>query len=137
MISWTASGARASDFRTVFCPRSMRRAISTSPSRVSSGTVPISRRYMRTGSLIFSPTPAGSSRSRISSPSSSFLIEILGLFQDFDAGDIQAGQDVLEFGAAGDIAGQNFADFVVQDVALLLAHLYEPLQPLVFIFQRH
>ena len=31
-------------------PASMRRAISTSPSRVSSGTRPISRRYMRTGS---------------------------------------------------------------------------------------
>ena len=38
-------------------PRSMRLAISTSPSRVSSGTVPISRRYMRTGSFVLSSAP--------------------------------------------------------------------------------
>ena len=31
----------------------MRLAISTSPSRVSSETEPILRRYMRTGSLVF------------------------------------------------------------------------------------
>src|SRR5450759_3704913 len=37
----------------------MRRAIETSPSRSSSFTVPISRRYMRTGSFVFS-TAAGS-----------------------------------------------------------------------------
>ena len=65
------------------------------------------------------------------------LIEILGLFQDFDAGHIEAGQNVLELGAATEVAGQNFADFVVQDVALLFAHLYEPLQSLELIFQRH
>ena len=33
-------------------PRSMRRARLTSPSRVSSGTAPISRRYTRTGSSV-------------------------------------------------------------------------------------
>ena len=41
----------------MFFPRSMRFAISTSPSRVRSGTVPISRRYIRTGSLVFSMAP--------------------------------------------------------------------------------
>ena len=65
------------------------------------------------------------------------LLEVLGLFQDFDAGRVQAGQHVFQVGAAGQIAGQNFADLVVQDVALLLAHLYEPVQPLEFIFKRH
>jgi len=41
-------------------PASIRCAISTSPSRSSSLTVPISRRYMRTGSLVFSScSPAG------------------------------------------------------------------------------
>ncbi len=34
-------------------PSSIRLAISTSPSRVSSDTDPILRRYMRTGSLVF------------------------------------------------------------------------------------
>ncbi len=33
-------------------PSSMRLAISISPSRVSSSTVPISRMYMRTGSVV-------------------------------------------------------------------------------------
>ena len=61
------------------------------------------------------------------------LLEILGLFQDFDAGDVEAGEHVVEVGAAGEIAGQDFADLVVQDVAFFLAHLYEPLKPVVFI----
>ena len=61
------------------------------------------------------------------------LFEILGLFEDFDAGDVEAGEHVIDVGAAGEIAGQDFADFVVQDVAFLLAHLYEPLKPVVFI----
>ena len=52
-----------------FLPRSMRLAISTSPSRVSSGTVPISRRYMRTGSLVLSSVPGVRSSSTPSSPS--------------------------------------------------------------------
>ena len=137
MISWITSGARESDFSTVFWPRSMRRAISTSPSRVSSGTVPISRRYMRTGSLTFSPTPAGSSRSMQFFGFFELLLEILGLFEDLDAGDVQAGQHIVQVGAAGEIAGQNFADLVVQDVAFFLAHLYEPLQPVVFVVYRH
>ena len=35
------------------------------------------------------------------------------------------------------IAGQNFAHLVVQDVAFFLAHLYEPLKPVVFVVYRH
>src|ERR1039458_8200802 len=181
-ISWIASGARESDLSAAFWPRSIRRAISTSPSRVSSGTVPISRRYMRTGSLIFSPTTAGRSRSAISFRSAfdtardfdlalarqqrdrahlpqvhahrvvdllaydggqvqidklfaliELFLEILGLFQDFDAGRVQAGQHVFEFGASRQISGQYFAHLVVQDVALLPAHLYETVQPFEFV----
>ena len=59
-------------FITRIWPRSIRLAISTSPSRVSSGTVPISRRYMRTGSLVFSSVP-GVRSSSTSSPSSPSL----------------------------------------------------------------
>ena len=61
-------GVREIDLMTASLPRSMRFAISTSPSRVSSGTVPISRRYMRTGSLVLSSAPGVRSSSR-SSPS--------------------------------------------------------------------
>ncbi len=62
-------GEREIAFSTLSCPRSMRFAISTSPSRVNSGTVPISRRYMRTGSFVFSSAP-GVRSSSTSSPSS-------------------------------------------------------------------
>ena len=65
------------------------------------------------------------------------LFEVFGLFENLDAGHVQAGQHVVEFGAARKVRGQNFADFVVQDVALILAHLYEPLQPVKFVFERH
>src|SRR5215212_1354013 len=62
-------GVREIDLITDSLPRSMRRAISTSPSRVSSGTVPISRRYMRTGSLVLSSAPGVRSSSSSSAPS--------------------------------------------------------------------
>ncbi len=76
--------------------------------------MPISRRYMRTGSLTFSPTPAGSSRSRSLLALFELFFEILGLFEDLDAGAVESGQHVFEFGAAGQVAGQNFADLVVK-----------------------
>jgi hypothetical protein len=51
MISRTAMGDERMDESTRCSPSSMRFAISTSPSRVRSETVPIFRRYIRTGSL--------------------------------------------------------------------------------------
>ncbi len=68
MIFWDTVGVRVMDLMTASLPRSMRLAISTSPSRVSSGTVPISRRYIRTGSLVLSSVP-GVRSSSSSSPS--------------------------------------------------------------------
>src|SRR5437868_1584130 len=58
-------------FCVFICPRSIRFVMATSPSRVNNGTTPISRRYSRTGSLVFSSAPAESSSSRSSSLSSS------------------------------------------------------------------
>ena len=69
MTFFEISGVREIDLITASLPRSMRRAISTSPSRVSSGTVPISRRYMRTGSLVLSSAPGVRSSSSSSAPS--------------------------------------------------------------------
>ena len=51
--SRTTRGHRKAALAVAVLPRSMRRAISTSPSRVSSGAAPISRRYTRTGSPAF------------------------------------------------------------------------------------
>ena len=68
MIFCATIGVRVIDLMTESLPRSIRLAISTSPSRVSRGTVPISRRYMRTGSLVLSRVP-GVRSSSASSPS--------------------------------------------------------------------
>ena len=69
MIARAIVGVREIDLMTASLPRSMRLAISTSPSRVSSGTVPISRRYIRTGSLVLSSAPGVRSSSSSSAPS--------------------------------------------------------------------
>ncbi len=52
-ISSMATDELSTTCSTRRSPSSMRLAISTSPSRVSSETDPILRRYMRTGSLVF------------------------------------------------------------------------------------
>ena len=67
MTALMIAGMREIDLMTESLPRSMRLAIATSPSRVSSGTVPISRRYMRTGSLVLSSAPGVRSSSMPSS----------------------------------------------------------------------
>ena len=57
----------------------MRLAISISPSRVSSSTVPISRMYMRTGSVVRpnSESTVDSAASAASSASSSVAVVVL------------------------------------------------------------
>ena len=66
-------GVREIDLMTASFPRSIRLAISTSPSRVSSGTVPISRKYMRTGSFVLSMALG------VRSSSSASLLSLLGV----------------------------------------------------------
>src|SRR3546814_84574 len=54
--SCTVHGKLASDSVIWLRPSSMRLAIAISPSRVSNSTVPISRMYMRTGSVVRPPS---------------------------------------------------------------------------------
>ena len=68
MIARMVSGLSHSASSTVLRPASMRLAISISPSRESSSIVPISRRYMRTGSSV---RPRSSSNEPAPSDSSS------------------------------------------------------------------
>ena len=76
-MSSATAGARDMARMIDRLPCSMRLAISTSPSRVSNGTVPISRRYMRTGSFVLSavlgPVRSGSESSLPSLERSSAL----------------------------------------------------------------
>ncbi len=99
----------------------MRLASSISPSRVSSGTVPISRRYMRTGSLVLSPDP-GEFQFGEFFAFFELLVELeLRLLENLDAGGVQFGQQIVEFAPHRELFGQHLVDFVVEDVALLLA----------------
>ena len=123
-ISRMTMGEREMAFMTRSWPRSMRLAISTSPSRVSSGTVPISRRYMRTGSLVFSSVPGerSSSTSSDSSPASGSYLSrspancVAG--EDVDALGVDGGHQVVEVVGRGDVTGQQVVDLAIGEIAL-------------------
>ena len=108
---------------TASLPCSIRLAMATSPSRVSSGTVPISRRYMRTGSFVLSSAPGVRSRSPSSPPSPPQLLVAVGLLRidDLDAGAAERAEQVVELLGRGDVGRQQLVHFVVEQVALLLA----------------
>ena len=78
----------------------MRLAMATSPSRVSSGTVPISRRYMRTGSLVLSRAPGvrSSSGSSLRAVAVEVLVPAVGLvgIHDLDAGAAERVEEIVE-----------------------------------------
>ena len=120
-------GDRESAFRTRSCPRSMRLAISTSPSRVSSGTVPISRRYMRTGSLVFSSAP-GVRSSSTSSPFFCFfklLIERggrqFGAFEHIDTLRTDGGQQIVKVFGTMHVMRYEVVDLVIREISLFFS----------------
>src|SRR6476659_410699 len=77
-------------------PSSMRLAISTSPSRVSSETEPILRRYMRTGSLV---RELGAARARA--------------IDDLDAVLAERGQPAVDLIGRDHVLGHVVVDLVV------------------------
>ena len=148
-------GERVIDFITTSCPRSMRLAIVTSPSRVSSGTVPISRKYMRTGSLVFSSEPGVRSRSlrrlplRVHHPSTAasrsprfrrnfHRARGLGrrlIFVNFDAIALKGRQQIVNFFRGMHFGRKRIVHFVIQQVAALFADGNELPYCLIFFFQ--
>ena len=110
-------------FCTMFSASSMRLEISTSCSRVSSGTWPICLRYIRTGSSRMSSLVSGFS----SSSSSVFLAVLvaidLGRFDDVDLHRAEPRQDGVEFVRVGDPFGQGVVQIVESEVALFLGEL--------------
>ena len=74
-----ASGYSATEICTWLIPSSIRLAISISPSRVSSSTVPISRMYMRTGSVVrpISFSTVASAAAAASAASSSVVVSCI------------------------------------------------------------
>ena len=114
-------------------PASIRLAMAISPSRLSSSTAPISRRYMRTGSSVrstvsffFSRTialaVAGSTSStprRRPRPRCVVLVGFLVL-DDVDAHLAERGHDVLDLLGGHLVLRQRLVELVIGDVAALL-----------------
>ena len=112
-------------------PASMRLAMAISPSRDSSSTAPISRRYMRTGSSVrstasFLVATAGrglpSSRGSTSSSGSFFLFLVvrIAVLDDVDAHLADRGHDVLDLLAVHLVLRQRLVELIIGDDALLL-----------------
>ena len=125
-----------------FRPSSMRLAISISPSRVSSSTEPISRMYMRTGSVVRpnSESTVDSAASASSSTSSSGdaaagasrgdqqRFRVRRLVVDLDAHVAERGDDRLDLLRVHQVVGQVVVDLGVGEEAALLAELDQVLQ---------
>src|SRR6188474_2417139 len=121
MIAWKVSGLSHKPAIIASRPASMRFAIAISPSRESSSTEPISRRYMRTGSSVRS---VGSlvAVSRIATARGAALLGLLGL-DDVDAHLGELAEHVLDL-LGGELLGrQHLVQFVIGDVTALLGEL--------------
>ena len=139
MMAWKVSGLSHRPAIIASRPASMRLAMAISPSRDSSSTEPISRRYMRTGSSVRSvgslasdlATAFGatstSSPIRSPPPPARPLSSLLGLgflgLDDVDAHLVEHGEHVLDL-VGGDLLGrQHGVELLIGDVAALLGLL--------------
>ena len=122
-------------------PRSIRLAISTSPSRVSRGTVPISRRYIRTGSLVLSIALGVRSSSMSSEPS---LRRSSSLFSRYFCSESTTSIPALpkavnNSSSSSDVVmsgWEQLVHLVIEQVPLLLADLNELSYFVVLFFER-
>ena len=144
MIAWKVSGLSHRPAIIASRPASMRLAMAISPSRESSSTEPISRRYIRTGSSVRS---AGSElrvatavERGASTSSPRFRLLFLGGFgrvllgllgvlgvDDADAHFVEHRVDVLDLVGGDFLRRQNGVQFVMGDPAALLGDLDHPL----------
>jgi hypothetical protein len=123
-------------------PPSMRLAISISPSRVSSSTVPISRMYMRTGSVVRPNSLSTVDRAASASSSASSTVapwarvvqqQHLGigrLFVHRHTQVVQHGDHDFHGFGVHQLVGQVVGDFALGQVAARLAQLDQGLQAL-------
>ena len=140
MMAWKVSGLSHSPAIIVSRPASMRLAMAISPSRDSSSTEPISRRYMRTGSSVRSvgsflagaaatAVPVCSASSLASSSASAAGSAGFGLFADLlvlDDVDAHVGEHrhgVLDLLGGHFLRRQHRVQLVHGDIAALLGGL--------------
>ena len=145
--SRTSAGSCDSARRTASRPSSMRLAMRISPSRVSSSTVPISRMYMRTGSVV-RPNSASTRRERGGGFLGGFFVgrrrssrseQRLGvrcLLVHRDAHVVDHVDDVFDLLRIDDLGRQVIVDLDVGQVALLLAARDQQLQLRLALFGR-
>src|SRR4051794_2152375 len=132
MMAWNVSGLSQSPAIIASRPASMRLAMAISPSRDSSSTEPISRRYMRTGSSVRSVGSLASDLAgtllldfdQIAAFALGFLVGLLALllaflgFDHVDALLAEHGENVLDL-LGIDLFRQG-VDLVMGDIAALL-----------------
>ena len=112
----------------------MRLAMAISPSRVSSSTVPISRMYMRTGSVVRPPSASSAVSAAAASSARGVVVacaagvvrqqQRLGIGRNFvhlDAHAVDHADDVFDLLRIDDVVGQVIVDLGVGQVALLQA----------------
>ena len=134
-------GVREIDLMTASLPRSMRLAISTSPSRVSSGhrahlaqvhadrIVGLVERAGRQIELELLGPFTGAVEQLL------FAVGLLGV-DDLDAGAPERAEQIVQFVRRRDVGGQQLVHLVVQQVSLLLADGDELPYFVVFFFDR-
>ena len=146
MMAWKVSGLSHRPAIIASRPASIRLAMAISPSRDSSSTEPISRRYMRTGSSVRSAgslvrvaTAVGRGASTSSPPSALLFLgrlrflgrggALLGLLalDDADAHLAQHRVDVFDLVGGHLLGGQHRVQFVMRDEAAPLGELDHPL----------
>ena len=137
MMAWKVSGLSQSPSIIVSRPASMRLAMAISPSRLSSSTEPISRRYMRTGSSVRSlPSRVldleATARAGALGELGRFFLGVIGLglfdlvlVDDVDAHVGEHRHDVLDLLGGDFLRGQHRVQLFIGDVAALLGGLDE------------
>ena len=136
MMAWKVSGLSHRPAIIASRPASMRLAMAISPSRDSNSTVPISRRYMRTGSSVRSPGSdfltsvtafCVTSTSSLSVSSALVFLFLVGVglfgFRDVDAHVREHRHDVLDLLGRGGVGGQHFVELIEGHEAALLGLL--------------
>ena len=85
--------------------------------------MPISRRYIRTGSFVLSSAPGVRSRSISSPPSPCELVVAVALLRidDFDARAPERAEQIVQLLRRGDVRREQLVHLVIEEVALLLA----------------
>ena len=134
-------GVREIDLMTASLPRSIRLAISTSPSRVSerdrahlaqvhaNGVVGLVERARREVELEFFCPLARPVEQLV------FAVGLLGI-DDLDARAAERAEQIVQFVRRRDVSGQELVDFVVEQIALFFADGDELPHLVVFFFNR-